>query len=175
MCEFLFAFCCGGCVAHGIILLTSPRNNNSYYLLWCRRGEVQERRTRPCRNMYNGSSGKGWSLVNIQMYNDCRKGSRRRASSPQAAVVQAWGALQVWLCSCMQRIYIHVSCLLRAGEMARGLRGRDEREVAWHDSLQGCDQFRTSIVRFMQDENSGKSHVRMRTGYWVIWKFKDIE
>ena len=34
---------------------------------------MQERRTRPSRNMYNGSSGKGWSLVNIQMYMDCRK------------------------------------------------------------------------------------------------------
>ena len=61
----------------------------------------------------------------------------------------------------MQHVYIHVSCRLRAGEMAQGLGGRDEWEIAGQDSLQGWISGLNQFYPVMQDENSGKSHMRV--------------
>ena len=63
----------------------------------------------------------------IQYTGTAERGSRRRASSPQAAVVQAWGALQVWRGGAWY-IYTHAAGW-QAGEMARELGVTDEQEV----------------------------------------------
>ena len=71
--------------------------------------------------MYNGGSSKGWSLVNIQMYRDCRKGKLQESKQPPGS---SGASVR---CSAGLVLQLHAACIYTRELPAKG--GRDGARV----------------------------------------------